>query len=204
MSSNINKNTKKLNGLLDDSYLYISHLDEGLQYWKLYFWPDEVSDNMQSNFSETQALGRTAPVYTFSSAGPRTVQINIKLHRDLMEDINLSGSNVKLKDGEDYLDSMLNALQSIALPKYSWETKSVEPPLIALRLGNEIFIKGVLLNGIHITYGKPILSNGKYAKADLTLNIAEVDPYDSETVFKNGGFRGVVQCLRDNMGFGED
>jgi hypothetical protein len=74
---------------------------------------------MQSNFSETQALGRTAPVYTFSSAGPRTVQINIKLHRDLMEDINLSGSNVQLRDGEDYLDNMLNALQSIALPKYS-------------------------------------------------------------------------------------
>jgi hypothetical protein len=99
---------------------------------------------------------------------------------------------------------MLNALQSIALPKYSWETKAVEPPLVALRLGNEIFVKGVLLNGIHITYGKPILSNGKYAKADLTLNIAEVDPYDSETVFKNGGFRGVVQSLRGNMGLSED
>jgi hypothetical protein len=74
---------------------------------------------MQSTFADTQALGRTAPVYTFSSAGPRTVQISIKLHRDLMDDINLSGSNVKLKDGEDYLDSMLNALQAIALPKYS-------------------------------------------------------------------------------------
>lgn len=204
MNRDISKNSSKLNGLLDDSYLYISHLDEGLQYWKLYFWPDEVSDSMQSTFVDTQALGRTAPVYTFSSAGPRTVQISIKLHRDLMDDINLSGSNVKLKDGEDYLDSMLNALQAIALPKYSWETKAVEPPLIALRLGNEIFVKGVLLNGINITYGKPILSNGKYARADLSLQIAEVDPYDSETVFKNGGFRGVVQSLRDNMGFSEE
>ncbi len=204
MNRDISKNSRKLNGLLDDSYLYISHLDEGLQYWKLYFWPDEVSDNMQSTFADTQALGRTAPVYTFSSAGPRTVQISIKLHRDLMDDINLSGSNVKLKDGEDYLDSMLNALQAIALPKYSWETKAVEPPLIALRLGNEIFVKGVLLSGINITYGKPILSNGKYARADLSLQIAEVDPYDSDTVFKNGGFRGVVQSLRSNMGFSEE
>lgn len=191
---------KKLNGLLDDSYLYISHLDEGLQYWKLYLWPDTVSDSMSSDFQQTSALGRTAPVYTFSSAGPRTVNIELKLHRDMMDDINLTGSNVKLKDGEDYLDSLLNALQAIALPKYNWENSAIEPPLVALRLGEEIFIKGVVLDGINISYSKPILSNGKYAQASLSLRIAEVDPYDSDTVFRNGGFRGVVQSLRENMG----
>lgn len=199
--NNTNNYNKKLNGILDDTYLYISHLDEGLQYWKLYFWPDEVADQMQSSFAETTALGRTAPVYTFSGSGPRTVNINLSLHRDLMEDVNISNSNVQLKDGEDYLDNLLNALQAIALPRYHWENQAIEPPLVALRLGNEIFIKGVLLNGINVTYGKPILSNNKYAKANVSLTIAEVDPYDSETVFKNGGFRGVVQSMRSNMGF---
>lgn len=201
MNNTVNYN-KKLNGILDDTYLYISHLDEGLQYWKLYFWPDEVTDQMQSSFTETTALGRTAPIFTFSGAGPRTVNISLALHRDLMDDVNLASSNVKLKEGEDYLDSLLNALQAIALPKYHWENQAIEPPLVALRLGNEIFIKGVLLQGITVTYGKPILTNNKYAKANVNLTIAEVDPYDSETVFKNGGFRGVVQSMRENMGFG--
>lgn len=49
--------------ILPDCYLYISHLDDGFQYWQLPGYPDEVSDDMRSTFSETTALGRSAPVY---------------------------------------------------------------------------------------------------------------------------------------------
>jgi len=154
---------------------------------------------MQSSFQQTNALGRTAPVYTFNNAGPRTVQISIPLHRDIMDDINTGISNSKLGEGEDYVDNLLKALQAIALPKYNVKNKLVEPPLLALRLGNEIFIKGVLSSDIGLDFSKPILSNGKYAQVNLSLSISEVDPYDSTTVFKNGGFRGVVQSLKKGM-----
>jgi hypothetical protein len=185
--------------VLDDNYLYISHLDEGFQFWKLPMWPDAINDNMQSNFQPTNALGRTAPVYTFSNAGPRTVQVQIALHRDIMDDINIGISNSKLGEGEDYVDNLLRALQAIALPKYNLQNKAVEPPIVALRLGNEIFIKGIVSSAIGLEFKKPILSNGKYAQVTLSLQISEVDPYDSTTVYKNGGFRGVVQSLKKGM-----
>ena len=190
---------KKLNKVLDDNYIYISHLDEGFQFWKLPAWPDTISDSMSSTFNPTSALGRTAPVFTFSDAGPRVVSIDLFLHRDMMDDINTGISNSKLGEGEDYVDNLLKALQSIALPRYNLQNKAIEPPMVALRLGNEIFIKGIVSQAISVTYKKPILSNGKYAIAELNLTISEVDPYDATTVYKNGGFRGVVRSLKKGM-----
>ncbi|MBO7078476.1 MAG: hypothetical protein J6W64_01540 [Bacilli bacterium] len=45
---------------------------------------------MGSNFVPTNALGRTAPVYTYSNSGPRSVQIDLQLHRDMMDDVNMN------------------------------------------------------------------------------------------------------------------
>ena len=189
--------------ILEDNYIYISHLDAGFQFWKLPTWPDTVSDSMQSTFQPTTALGRTAPVYTYSNSGPRQVQIELHLHRDIMDDVNTGISNSELGEGEDYVDNLLHALQAISVPKYNLTNKFVEPPLVALRLGNEIFIKGVVTSGISVTYSKPILSNGKYADVSLSITISEVDPYDATTVYQNGSFRGVVQSLRHGMNLEE-
>jgi hypothetical protein len=189
------------NRTLPDCYIYISHLD-GIapQYWRLPQYPDEVTDQMQSNFSEQNALGRSAPVYTFSNAGPRTVQFNLEFHRDMIDEANVGYSNVPLKDGEDHSDRLIAALQAIALPKYNLTNKSIEPPLVAIRLGRQVFIKGVVTSGISVTYKKPILANEKYAVVGLGFTVAEVDPYDASTVYTNGSFRGLVSSMRKNMG----
>lgn len=188
------------NNILPDCYIYISHLDlpEEAKYWQLPGYPDEVSDQMESSFQANTALGRSAPVYTFSSSGPRTVNFTLRFHRDMFEEM---PSNVTLKDGEDKADSFIHALQAIAVPKYNLSNKAIEPPLVAIRLGKEIFIKGVVTSGIGITYGKPILVNEKYATMQVTFTVAEVDPYDATTVFKNGSFRGMTATLRKNMHF---
>ena len=156
---------------------------------------------MRSSFQSTTALGRTAPVYTFSNSGPRTVQIELPLHRDLMDDVNIGVSNSKLGEGEDYVDNLLKALQAIALPRYNLQNKAIEPPLVAVRLGREVFIKGVVTSGINVTFGKPILVNEKYATIKISFTISEVDPYDSTTVFQNGSFRGLVATMREGMHF---
>lgn len=191
-----------------NSYIYISHLDEDYQFWRLPSFPDTVSDQMQSSFASTNVLGRTAPVYTYSNSGPRTVSFDLSLHRDLMDDINEGYSNANLGPGEDYTDSLIRALQSISVPKYNTNNKAVEPPLVAIRLGDEIFIKGVVNSSIQLSYKKPIIPNrnGKgerYAAVSLVLTISEVDPYDATTVFQNGSFRGVVNSLRHGMNLGE-
>lgn len=184
---------------LQDNYIYISHLDEDLQFWRLPTSPDTIQDSMSSTFYPENVLGRSAPVYTYSNSGPRSVQISMKLHRDIMDDINEGYSNSKQGVGEDYVDNLIRALQAIALPKYNLNNKAVEPPLVAVRIENQLFIKGVVSGGITVTYQKPILSNGKYAIASISFTISEVDPYDASTVYKNGSFRGVVRSLKKGM-----
>lgn len=190
--------------VLPDNYLYISHLDEDFQFWRLPCCPETISDSMSSTFTPTNALGRSAPVYTYSNSGPRTVQIELKLHRDMMDDVNIGVSNAQIKTGEDYIDSLVRALQAIAVPKYNLSNKAVEPPLVALRLANEVFIKGIVTSNIGITYKLPLLSNGKYAQIALSLQVTEVDPYDATSVFTNGSFRGVVKTLKRGMNMTDD
>lgn len=184
--------------ILPDCYLYISHLDESCQYWQLPGYPEEVTDHMASNFATTTALGRSAPVYTFSNSGPRTIQISLNFHRDMFEEM---PSNVVPRDGEDKAESFIHALQAIAVPKYNLSNKAIEPPLVAIRLGSEVFIKGVVTSGISVTFGKPILVNEKYATMKVSFTVSEVDPYDSTTVYQNGSFRGLTATLRSGMHF---
>lgn len=219
-------------------YLYISHLDnidgEDFRFWHLPQFPDSISDSMQSTFEGTNALGRSAPVFTYSNSGPRTVSVTLNLLRDLMDEINASGifanaqeslsqqqsklapwtyiaeerdkdSNVITQEAkvllgnEDYTDQLIKALQAISLPKYNVNNSAVEPPLVAVKFGREVFIKGVVSGNIGVTYTKPILDNEKYNQVQITFSITEVDPYDATTVFKNGSFRGLTQTLRKGM-----
>lgn len=196
-------NNDIFNRILPDCYLYISHLDEDYQYWMLPGYPEEVTDSMDSNFASASALGRSAPVYTYSSSGPRTVQINLEFHRDMFEEINNNaGGNVKKFDtGDDMAESFIKALQAISVPKYTLTSKAIEPPLVAIRLGREVFIKGVVSGSVRVTYKKPILVNEKYAIIGIGFTVSEVDPYDATTVFQNGSFRGLTATLREGMNF---
>ena len=189
--------------ILPDCYLYISHLDEDYQYWMLPGYPDDISDSMESLFGSTTALGRSAPVYTYSSSGPRTVQINLEFPRDIFEEINANaGGKIKqFASGDDMADSFIKAIQSISVPKYTLTSKAIEPPLVAVRLGRDIFIKGIVTGSVRVTYKKPILADEKYAIVGISFSISEVDPYDATTVFKNGSFRGLTATLRQGMNF---
>lgn len=195
--------------LLPDCYLYISHLDEPYQYWMLPGYPDSLTDSMSTSFKESTALGRSAPVYTFSNSGPRTVSIQLEFHRDMFEEINnfrypldnRGNPTGPFADGDDMADKFIKAVQAIAVPKYNLSNKAIEPPLVAVRFGREVFIKGVVSSQVQVTYKKPILSNEKYAIVGISFTISEVDPYDASTVFTNGSFRGLTATLRQGMNF---
>lgn len=186
--------------ILPDCYLYISHLDlpEEAKYWQLPGYPEEVSDSMTSNFQANNALGRSAPVFTFSNSGPRSITLNLTFHRDMFEDM---PSNVTPRDDEDKAESFIHAIQAIAVPKYNLANKAIEPPLVAIRLGREVFIKGVVTSAVTVAYKKPILVNEKYAVISISFTVSEVDPYDSTTIYKNGSFRGLTATMRKGMNF---
>ncbi len=182
---------------LIDNYIYLFHTDE---FVLIPTYPDSIQDRMPSRFSETNALSRSAPVFSYSYSGPRMVQISLNLHRDMMEAINYNSSNMIIEDlDDDYVDTLIKKLQSIALPKYSVTSKSVVPPMIAVRFGNEIFIKGVVNDTIAVTYEKPILDNNKYAQVTISFTVSEIDPYDAESVQEQGSFRGLTRPFKNGI-----
>ena len=178
------------------NYIYLYNLDEWLL---LPEYPDSVSDSLQSNFQQTQALSRTAPAFTWSNAGPRRVQIQLNLHRDMVSDLNYNISNFRIEVGEDYIDSLVKKIQAIALPKYDSSYKGVVPPMVALRLGNEIFIKGVVIGEVAVQYQKPIRDDDRYVMCTLNFMVYETDPYDAVKVAEEGSFRGITRVFEDGL-----
>ena len=186
-----------------NAWIYFYHLDK---FCILPDYPETIQDSMRSEFTETNALARTAPVFSYQHSGPRTVTVSLKLHRDMMRDLNKGVSNLKDNvvdfSGEDYVDTLIRYLQAIALPKYnaySANSKAVVPPMVAVRFGNNIFIKGVVSSGIQVNYSKPILIDDKYAVAEVSFTVSEVDPYDAEKVVEMGSFRGITKSFKDGI-----
>ena len=74
-----------------------------------------------------------------------------------MNNFNTGASRIKYNtaDGEienrinndDYVDLLIKKLQSIALPRYKASDKLVNPPMVAVRFGDAVFIKGISMGG---------------------------------------------------------
>jgi len=190
--------------MIFNSYIYFYHLEK---YCILPDYPETINDALQASFASQNALARTAPVFSYENSGPRVVSsVSLKLHRDMMEGLNFNVSNLKDDvvdfSGDDYVDTLIKYLQASCLPKYneySSGSKAVIPPMVAIRFGNDIFIKGVVTGGITLTYEKPILWNDKYAVVNVSFSVSEVDPYDAETVVNEGSFRGFVRSFKDGI-----
>ena len=178
------------------NYIYLYHTDKFIIIPE---YPETITDNMTSTFTPTQALSRSAPVFTYEYSGPRTVTFNLELHRDMVNDLNITAGNTNLKSNvvsqtDDYVDTLIKELQSIALPRYNVNNRAVIPPRVAVRFGNELFISGVVTSTISCVYNKPILSNGKYAKVSIGFTVSEYDPYDATLVSQLGSFRGITSA----------
>ena len=179
---------------LVENYIWISTLGSDGEFLIIPTWPETITDAMRSTFKETNALARSAPVFAYSNSGPRTVQVRLSLHRDMMQMVNADVSNMKIDAlGDDYVDTLIKKLQSISLPKYTNATKMVEPPIVAVRFGNEIFIRGIVNGSVSVSYTKPILEGGKYAQVAITFDVTEIDPYDAQSVAEKGSFRGLTR-----------
>ena len=181
-----------------ENYIYLYHLLDSKgngTFLVLPTTPEEIADSLDSNFQSTSILARTTPIFTYSNSGPREVQISLPLHRDMMYNINTSVSNMELDIGEDYVDKLINYLQAIALPTYAATSKMVNPPMVAVRFGDNIFIKGVVNGGVTVHQYLPLLEDGRYAHVNVQFTVSEVDPYDAKTVVEQGSLRGLSTTL---------
>lgn len=177
---------------LIQNYIYFHHLSEAVL---LPLYPEQVFDTMTASFSSTNILGRSAPIYTYSTSGPRTVSFNLEVHRDMLNDVNLTNMTFlgKKIDPEETINELINTLEASVLPKYVDATKAVNPPIVSVRLGKDIYIKGVCTNCTH-TFKGPIRQE-HYLQCDLSLSIMEYDAYDAQLVKTLGKYRGVQDSL---------
>lgn len=134
-----------------------------------------------------------------------------------MNDLNFAGSNIRYNatddvgeqriltaPGDDYVDILIKKLQSIALPRYNANSKEVVPPRVAVRFGNELFIKGIVNGSVGVGYKLPLIqtNNGdlKYSDISIAFPVTETQPYDADTVGQLGSFRGLTAGLRAKIG----
>ena len=178
-----------------DNYIYLYHVD---QFIVLPTFPDSVADKLSINFNKATPMSRSAPIYSFSDAGPRSLQVQLDLHRDMMHQINWGISNAKVAVGDDYVDTLIKQIQAASLPTYGASQKMVDPPMVAVRFGNDIFIKGVVTDGVTVSYMMPIIRGNKYAHVSVAFTVEEIDPYDARTVMGTGSFRGLDTTLERN------
>lgn len=183
-----------------ENYIYLYHISKCII---LPTWPESIQDSQSVTFTPTTPLGRTAPIYSYSYSGPRTVQVNLKLHRDMMYDINYVESDLLIDTSDDYIDAIVSQIQSIALPQYDSAAKMINPPLVAVRFGDEFFIKGVVTGSVGVTSELPIIQRrdgkSKYAQVNLSFSVSEVTPFDASTVWQIGSFRNVDTNLERNI-----
>lgn len=177
-----------------DNYIYLYHTDTLIA---IPTYPDSVTDSMNVMFNQATMLSRSAPIFSYYGSGPRTVSFSLHLHRDMMNSVNTSSSNLKIPNiqDEDYVDILVKQLQAAALPRYAAAEKMVNPPIVAVRIGNDIFCKGVVSGSVNTTYSGPILRTDKYAEITIDFVVTEIDPYDADTVMSVGHYRGINSDL---------
>ena len=193
---------------LIENYIYIYQLNK---YLIIPTYPEQINDSIGSSFAQTNILSRTAPIYSYSYSGPRKIQFSINLHRDMMYQFNRTNLNFIDEVGrslnEDYVDTLIRYLQAMALPSYTAgqvqkavvEGKLVNPPVIAVRFGNTLFIKGIVDGDVGVSHSGAIDSNKKYKEVSVTFTVAETEPQDAETIAKWGSFRGLEAVLTRNL-----
>ena len=177
-----------------DNYVYLYHTDTLIA---IPTYPESITDSMAVSYTPASMLSRSAPVFTYSGSGPRSFQVSLHLHRDMMNDVNVAASNLNVPDlsSEDYVDILIKQIQAAALPRYSASEKMVDPPIVAVRFGNDIFCKGVVMGSVNVAYSGPILRTDKYAEVTIDFQINEIDPYDADTVMSVGSYRGLSSDL---------
>lgn len=171
---------KKNLGIPTDNYIIFHHTGKKII---IPVDPETLSDGMSASFPSSTPLSRSAPIFSYQNSGPRSVQVSFTLHRDLCNEYN--------PGAEDSVEELITNLDQMVLPDYKAAGKIVNPPVVSLKIRDEIFIKGVVTGTSH-TYNIPIIKYGekfKYAVVTLSFSVSEITPFSASILPRVGQFR---------------
>lgn len=173
------------NKIPTSNYIFFHHLNKGIT---IPVDPENITDSMTASWASSTPLSRSAPIYSYQNSGPRTVQFNFTLHRDLVKQFNPDW--LKSERG-DVVDRLIDELEACVLPDYKESGKIVNPPIVSVQIRDEIYIKGVI-QSVGKAFKLPIIKydNGfKYALVDINFSVSEVTPYSASIIPNFGGNR---------------
>lgn len=150
-----------------DNYIIFHHTGKS---YVIPIDPDSIADQMSASFASNSPLSRSAPIFSYQNSGPRSVQVSFTLHRDLCKEFN-PGS-------VDMVEELVNNLEGMVLPDYQSASKIVNPPVVTLKIRDEITIKGIVTN-VGKSFNLPLLKypdGYKYAVVNLNFSVSEVQP----------------------------
>lgn len=162
------------------NYIYLYHTGT---YLIIPTYPADISEQQSATYGTTTPLGRSAPIKSYTGTGERSIRVAFDLHRDMMFQLTKDGGNE-----DDYIDEFIKQIQASVLPVYAMSEKMIDPPLAAMRIGPEIYIKGVVTS-FGVQYGGPINRDDKYSKFGISFQITEVEPYDAFEILAIGSNR---------------
>lgn len=182
-----------------ENYIFLHHVynkdnTKGVLLLMPQFSSDSITDTSSVHWNSTTPLARSAPIFSYSDSGPRALRFAFKLHRDMMSQINYGTSNMAVGVDDDYVDLLIKYLQAAALPNYNATNKLVDPPLITVKMSDDIYIKGIVSSSVGITYNTPIIwdktkTKSIYSNVDIGFDVTEVTPYDATTIMDIGSYR---------------
>lgn len=168
-----------------DNYIYFHHLGRSIT---IPVDPQNLTDGLSASWASSTPLSRSAPIYSYQNSGPRSVQFSFQLHRDLVKQFNPDW-------GEDPVDELITNIEACVLPTYKETGKIVNPPIVSVKIRDEIYIKGVVSNVTKnfdlplIYYASATHPGYKYAVVSISFSVNEVTPQDASIISKTGGYR---------------
>ena len=122
-------------------------------------YPDDISMTINSNWNDTQAVGRSEPITAYTGTNFKEYSFTIGLHRDFCE---AKGLN---------FDTLQTALMNTVYAKYG-TGKQYHSPLTAFTFG-KFHIEGAVTS-LGVKYTKPINRNGEYMYAEISISIKSI------------------------------
>lgn len=180
------KNPTAGNAIPTDNFIYFHHTGKSIT---IPVDPQALTDSMSASWVSSSPLSRSAPIYSYQNSGPRSMQFSFQLHRDLVKQFNPDWK-------EDPVDALITNLEACVLPTYKETGKIVNPPIVSVKIRDEVYIKGVV-NNVTKSFNLPLIyyANAtppgyKYALVDLGFAVSEITPQDASIIKNIGGFRG--------------
>lgn len=174
-----------------ENFLYLHHLD--LLVW-IPTYAEEMDMTQRTSYTQSKPLGAPNDIYSFGGSGPRTIQRQIFIDRDLMS---VLGGKGLVGEG-DPIETLIRAMEATCVAKYEDARRMINPPLVTYKEANELTITGVVVGTVNIkAYGGWI--DGRKRCYSMNLNISEIEQYDASTIMEIGQYRGLNNTLIRRM-----